>query len=142
EYNVDKAAQRLLADVGWNSPDPHSYPTGGELIERYLEPLATNTALRDTIRTSSRVSTISRLGFDKVKTKGREHAPFEIRYQNGSGAEMLSADAVIDASGTWFSPNPAGCNGLSAIGEREHAGRIAYAMPDVRGADRGRYAGK
>lgn len=142
EYNIDKAAARLLAPIGWNSPEPQSYPTGGELIERYLQPLATRTPLRETIRTSSRVRAISRVGFDKAKTKGRKQAPFEIRYQNGKGAETLRADAVIDVSGTWFSPNPAGGNGLPAIGERERADRIAYGMPDVRGADRARYAGK
>jgi hypothetical protein len=142
EYNVDKAAARLLAPTGWNSPDPQSYPSGGELIDRYLAPLATRTLLRETIRTSSRVTAISRAGYDKAKTKGREQAPFEIRYQNGRGAEVLRADAVIDISGTWFSPNPAGSNGLPAIGEREHADRIAYGMPDVRGTERARYAGK
>ncbi|MBW7969942.1 FAD-dependent oxidoreductase [Bradyrhizobium sp. BR 10289] len=142
EYNVDKAAARLLAPTGWNSPDPQSYPTGGELIDRYLDPLATRTPLREVIRTSSRVTAISRAGFDKAKTRGREQAPFEIRYQNGKGPEMLRADAVVDVSGTWFSPNPAGSNGLPAIGERECADRIAYGMPDVRGADRARYAGK
>ena len=142
EYNVDKAAGRLLASTGWNSPDPQSYPTGGELLDRYLKPLAAMTPLREAIRTSSRVTAISRVGFDKAKTKGREQAPFEIRYQNGSGPEVLRADAVIDASGTWFSPNPAGSNGLPAIGERECADRIAYGMPDVSGADRARYAGK
>jgi hypothetical protein len=141
-YNVDKAAARLLAPTGWNSPDPNSYPTGGELLDQYLTPLATRTPLRETIRTSSPVTAISRVGFDKAKTKGREQAPFEIRYQNGKGPEMLRADAVIDASGTWFSPNPAGGNGLPAIGERDRADRIAYGMPDVRGADRTRYAGK
>lgn len=140
EYNVDKAAARLLAPTGWNSPDPSSYPTGGELIERYLAPLATRTKLREAIRTSSRVTAISRVGFDKAKTEGREQAPFEIRYQNGKGPEVLRADAVIDVSGTWFSPNPAGSNGLPAIGERTD--RIAYGMPDVRGAGRARYAGK
>src|SRR3954454_3571936 len=142
EYNIDKAAARLLAPIGWNSPDPGAYPTGGELIDRYLTPLATRTPLREVIRTSSRVSAISRVGFDKAKTKGREQAPFEIRYQNGKGPEVLRADAVIDTSGTWFSPNPAGANGLPAIGERECAGHIAYGMPDVRGAGRARYAGK
>lgn len=142
EYNVDKAAARLLAPTGWNSPDPQSYPTGGELLERYLTPLATRTPLRETIRTSSRVTAISRVGFDKAKTKGREQALFEIRYQNGKGPEVLRADAVIDVSGTWFSPNPAGGNGLPAIGEQERADRVAYGMPDVRGADRARYAGK
>lgn len=142
EYNVDKAAARLLAPTGWNSPDPQSYPTGGELLDRYLMPLATRTPLRETIRTSSRVTAISRVGFDKATTRGRAQAPFEIRYQNGKGPEALRADAVIDTSGTWFSPNPAGSNGLPAIGERERADRIAYGMPDVRGADRARYAGK
>lgn len=142
QYNVDKAAAGLLAPTGWNSPDPQSYPTGGELLERYLDPLATRTLLRETIRTSSRVTAISRVGFDKARTKGREQAPFEIRYQNGRGPEVLRADAVIDASGTWFSPNPAGGNGLPAIGEREHTDRIAYGMPDVRGAERARYAGR
>ncbi|MDA9520203.1 FAD-dependent oxidoreductase [Bradyrhizobium sp. CCBAU 11434] len=142
EYNVDKAAARLLAPTGWNSPDPQAYPTGGELLEGYLKPLATRTPLRDVIRTSSRVSAISRVGFDKAKTKGREQALFEIRYQNGKGPEVLRADAVIDTSGTWFSPNPAGSNGLPAIGEAECANRVAYGMPDVWGAQRSRYAGK
>jgi NADPH-dependent 2,4-dienoyl-CoA reductase/sulfur reductase-like enzyme len=142
EYNFDKAATRLLAPTGWNSPDPQAYPTGGELLEGYLKPLATRTQLREVIRTSSRVSAISRVGFDKAKTRGREQAPFEIRYRNGRGPEVLRADAVIDISGTWFSPNPAGTNGLAAIGEAERADRIAYGMPDVRVAHRSRYAGK
>ncbi len=142
EYNIDRAAGRLLAATGWNSPDPQHYPTGAELVEQYLEPLATRTALRDAIQTSSRVTAISRAGFDKVKTKGREQAPFEVRYQNGAGPKSVMADAVIDASGTWSSPNPAGANGLAATGEPEAHDRIAYAMPDVLGRDRSRYAGK
>ena len=54
----------------------------------------------------------------------------------------MRADAVIDASGTWHSPNPAGANGLPAIGETQGTDRIAYGMPDVLGKDRARYAGK
>lgn len=141
-YNIDRAAARLLATTGWNSPEPDRYPTGAELFERYLEPLATKTALAAHLHTSSRVTDISRAGFDKLQTKGREAAPFEIRYQNGKGPEIVSADAVIDASGTWHSPNPAGANGLRAIGETQAADRIAYGMPDVLGKDRARYAGK
>src|SRR5438552_14963818 len=142
EYNIDRAAERLLKPTGWNSPDPQQYPTGAELVERYLEPLATRTALAGHIRTSSRVADISRVGFDKLKSRGRESAPFEIRYQNGKGPEVVRADAVIDVSGTWHSPNPAGANGLPAIGETEATDRIAYGMPDVLGKDRARYAGK
>jgi hypothetical protein len=142
EYNVDPAAERLLAATGWNSPDPQHYPTGRELVETYLEPLATRTALRNHIQTSSRVTAISRVGFDKVKTKGRESAPFEIRYQNGAGPKAVRADFIIDASGSWASPNHAGANGLIAIGEAEAQDHIAYAMPDVLGRERTRYAGK
>jgi thioredoxin reductase len=142
EYNVDKAAARLLATTGWNSPDPKIYPTGREFVEQYIEPLTTKTALKDVIRTSSRVSAISRVGFDKVKTKGREAAPFEIRYENGLGPKSLRADAVIDVSGSWASPNPAGANGLPAVGEHHAAAKIVYGMPDVLGRDRSRYAGK
>ncbi len=142
EYNVDKAAERLLLAAGWNPPDPKVYPTGGDLVAHYIEPLARRTALKDRIKTSSRVTAISRVGFDKAKTKGRETVPFEIRYQNGKGPEKLTADAVIDVSGTWFSPNPSGSNGLSAIGETQHSARVAYGMPDVLGAARARYAGK
>ncbi len=142
EYNIDKAAARMLASTGWNTPDPQSYPTGGELVSRYVAPLATRTALRGHIRTSARVTSIGRVGFDKAKSKGREAAPFEIRYCNGKGPEHLIADAVIDSSGTWHSPNPAGDNGLAAFGELECAERLAYGMPDVLGRQRDRYAGK
>jgi thioredoxin reductase len=141
EYNIDKAAERLLRATGWNAPPPGDYPNGEELVERYLEPLATRTPLKDRIRTSSRVTAVGRAGFDKMKSNGRAFEPFTIRYQNGRGPEQLKADAVIDASGTWLSPNPAGADGLPAIGELDHP-QIAYGMPDVLGRERARYAGK
>ena len=50
--------------------------------------------------------------------------------------------AVIDASGTWTSPNPAGADGLPAIGERQAADRIVYGIPDVLEVLRSRYAGR
>src|ERR1700730_7984846 len=142
EYNIDRAAARLLESTGWNSPEPGQYPTGAELLDRYLEPLATKTVLANHIRTSSRVTDIGRAGSDKLKSKGREAAPFEIRYQNGQGPKVTRADAVIDASGTWHSPNPAGANVLRTLREQQAAHKIAYGMPDVLGKDRARYAGK
>lgn len=140
--NIDGAAERLLAKTGWNRPDPEAHPTGADLVGRYLEPLAERTALRDAIHLDSRVVGITRKGFDKVKTAGRAGAPFEILVANGRGEKRITADAVIDASGTWFAPNPGGAGGLPAPGERDAAARIAYGMPDVSGRDRARYAGK
>jgi thioredoxin reductase len=88
---------------------------------------------------------VARVGNGKVRTAGRELQPFELRVTDASGGESrLFARAVIDASGTWSSPNPAGASGLPAIGEREAAaaGQVRYGMPDVLGSARGDYAGK
>src|SRR5438045_8115686 len=72
EYNIDRAAARLLASTGWNSPEPDQYPTGAELVERYLEPLATRTVLATHIHTSSRVTHISRVRFDMLTSRDAE----------------------------------------------------------------------
>jgi thioredoxin reductase len=89
------------------------------------------------------VTAISREGFDKVKTKGREASPFVVRYTDASGdVQEVKARAIIDASGTWSQPNPLGANGLPAIGEVENRARISYGIPDVLGAERPRYSGR
>lgn len=142
EYNIDKAAARLLEDTGWTRPDPTIHPTGGELVEAYLQPLAERTPLRQAIRLGCTITSVSRQGYDKVKSAGREAAPFLLRYRDTAGGGSLLADAVIDASGTWFSPNPGGSGGVPAIGEEEASSKISYGMPDVTGPARARYAGK
>jgi len=141
-FNIDAAAGRLLAATGWNRPTPEAYPTGGDLVGQYLAPLAERTALRAAIRLDAEVVAVSRVGVDKVRTAGRERAAFALRYRNGAGDRTVMADAIIDASGTWFSPNPAGSGGLPAIGEAQAAARISHGMPDVLGAARSRYAAR
>ena len=50
---------------------------------------------------------------------------------------------MIDASGTWATPSPAGGSGLPALGEKAAADRISYRIPDLKDpAVRARYAGK
>lgn len=142
EFNVDAACERLLNPTGWQRADPETLPTGGELVEQYVAPLGNDTVLKDHIKLGSRVTAISRVGFDKLKTAGREAAPFEIRYTRANEEHVLFADAVIDASGTWYTPNPAGANGLPAIGERDAQAHVSYVMPDVLGEKRARFANK
>jgi thioredoxin reductase len=92
---------------------------------------------------NTRVTAIARRGHDKMKTPGREHAPFVLRVACPDGTEeQILAKAVIDASGTWRTPNPLGADGLPALGEAAAADRIVYGIPDVLGAERDRYAGK
>ena len=141
-YNIDAAAAALLTETGWAPPDPDAYPTGRELVERYLAPLAATPRLAPHLRYNTRVLAVTRRGVDKLKTAGREDAPFLLRVQSADGEEDLLARAVIDASGTWRTPNPLGAGGVPALGERALADRIAYGIPDVLGAERARYAGR
>ncbi len=141
-FNTDKAAVALLHDAGWTHPPQDEIPTGGELVARYLEPLAALPVLRSRIRFGARVTAVTRAGFDKVRTEGRFVQPFLLRVAAAGAETNIAARAVIDASGTWGSPNPAGADGLPALGEREAADRIFYGIPNVLGAHRRRYAGK
>jgi thioredoxin reductase len=142
-YVVDSASAELLKRMGWEAPAPSEYPTGRDLVERYLEPLAATPELAPRIRLGARVESVTRLGFDKMKTAGREKAPFLVQVRTADGREeAIRARAVIDASGTWARPNPLGASGLPAVGERALAERIFYGIPDVLGVHRNRYAGR
>jgi thioredoxin reductase len=143
EFTVDRASVRLLASHGWQMPPANELPTGHDLIDRYLLPLAALPELAPHVQYNARVVAISRRSVDKMKDAGREAAPFVLHIAYGNGEETLvEASAVIDASGTWHRPNPLGAAGLYAPGERRHAARIQYGIPDLKGAARTRYAGK
>lgn len=142
QYNIDKAARRLLQASGWPAPVNETLPTAGEVVDSYLKPLAQLPAFAPQIHVGHRVVQITRAGFDKVKTRGREAAPFVVRTRSAQGDQDHHVCAVIDATGTWTHPNPLGANGLPALGESNAAGRIAYGMPDILGNARDDYAGR
>ena len=85
-FNIDKAATALLKQHGWQEPNGEGMPTGGDLYEAYLRPLAETPELRSVIETRTTVKGISRSGTGKVVTKGRERQPFSILLQNGACA--------------------------------------------------------
>ncbi|MFE4526169.1 NAD(P)-binding domain-containing protein [Streptomyces anulatus] len=139
---VDPAAEKLLAPTGWTRPDPETYPSGGDWAEQYLLPLAA--ALGDRIRLDARVTGVSRTGRDRIVDADRDRQPFVVHFAHADGREeRVFARAVIDASGTWSTPSPAGAGGLPALGEKAAADRIAYRVPDLADpAVRARYAGR
>lgn len=141
-YCVDAASVELLERRGWTLPSADAFPTGGEIVNDYLEPLAETPELAPVIETNARVTAISRLGIDKVVSHGREERPFVLAVKTAEGIRRDLARAVIDASGTWATPNPLGASGLPANGEVEFADRIAYGIPDVLGRDRSAYVGR
>ncbi len=141
-YDIDPTMAGLLEATGWGAPDPQQLPLAGEVVEQVLKPFARLPQVAPALHLDTRVLSVTREGFDKVKSAGREQAPFVIRaLRNGETLEF-KARAVIDSTGTWNQPNPVGASGLPALGERDAAGHIAYGIPDVLGAARDRYAGK
>ncbi|WP_431783337.1 NAD(P)-binding domain-containing protein [Streptomyces chumphonensis] len=139
---VDPAAEKLLAPTGWVRPDGAAYPSGADWAERYLQPLADVLGAR--VRYGATVTGVARAGRDRVVDADRSEQSFTVQLTTHDGREeRIPARAVLDASGTWTTPNPLGGNGLPALGERAASARLAYRVPDLRDrAVRARYAGK
>ncbi|MFE2148121.1 NAD(P)-binding domain-containing protein [Streptomyces sp. NPDC059456] len=139
---VDPAAEKLLAPTGWTKPAEDTYPSGGDWATLYLQPLAD--VLGEQVRYDARVTGVSRTGRDRIVDADREAQPFVVHYKSTDGREQrVFARAVIDASGTWSTPSPAGGSGLVALGEKAARVRITYRVPDLKDpAVRARYAGK
>lgn len=128
---VDPAAARLLESTGWTAQES-GFPTGREWIDGYLAPLAGTLGTR--VQYGARVQAVSRLGRDRLVSSGRAETPFVVHVSNADGTERrVPARAVIDASGTWGQPNPAGADGVPAIGERAAAtsGVLTYVPPTM-----------
>jgi len=136
------AAARLLGTTGWTSPDPAQLPTGRDLVERYLAPLAATPELAGRIRTGARVVAVTRHGVDKTRTIGRDGRPYLVRIDTSGGVTDVIASAVIDASGSWGRSNPLGASGLPAVGESEATPWLSGPLPDVLGRERERFAGR
>lgn len=142
KYNIDKAAEELLLQTSWQSPDKESLHTGKEFHDSYLAPLANLAVIKPFIHTDSKIIAVNRKNMDKMKTSGRNEQPFVLQVRQGESIKFFEARAVIDASGTWQNGNPLGAGGLFAVGEIENASQIYYGIPDVMGLEKDRYKNK
>jgi len=131
-FDADAAA--LLQELNWPIPDRKSYPTGAELIERYLAPLAGHPAIRARLRLNMDVVRYGRCGLDKYSARMRFEMPFIASTAQG---EAVPGRALIDASGNWRTP-------LRLMqAECTSADRIRYGIPDLgSAADHGLVQGK
>lgn len=144
--NVGPCSAAHLKAAGHAVPAGGACPTGAELAEQVLLPLAALPELKDRVHAHAQVVHISRRGALKADLIGdprrREH-PFRLLVRDAGGREnLLHAFAVIDASGTYGSPNRAGDGGIPARGEEHLAPQMSYHVEDVRGLARDRHAGK
>ena len=100
------------------APSRRRCPTGGELIDQYLTPLAALPAIASRLQTGARVIAVTRQGMDKTHSRNRDTTPFVVRVEHTDGeVRDYQVAGVIDASGTWSTRNPLGTSGLPALGE-------------------------
>ncbi len=133
---------RVRAVLGEQAPSGDALPTGGEIVEQVLEPVAGSPVLAGRIRTGTRVRAVAREGLLKhqeIGSEARAARPFRLLLAHADGSESVAhAHAVIDATGTYGSPNRLGDGGIDALGERAFEDRITRRLtpPDPAWAGR------
>jgi cation diffusion facilitator CzcD-associated flavoprotein CzcO len=142
KHLVDPASRRLLEASGWTHPNEDGLPTGAELVEHYLAPLAALDSIASRIHTGVEVSAVARVGMDRTRTANRLTTPFLLRLNDQGQITETTARAVIDASGTYRSPNSLASTGLEPLGLPEVADLVSHALPDALGRERVRFAGR
>lgn len=119
---------RIAEAVG--VPEDPGCPTGAELAA-HLDRVA---ALMPDVRTSTKVVSVAREGLlknEEIGSEARAARPFRLLLDGPTGEELLRADVVIDATGTWSNPMPLGHGGIPAPGERALSDRIVREIPLV-----------
>lgn len=143
--DVGRHAREHLEATGWTMPEAEALPTGSELVERYVEPLAALPELKDRVRTFTQVVAVGRHGLrpGEGDPGTRRTHPFRLLLRDPGGRESLAhAAALLDLTGIYANPGWAGTGGIPARDEATLRPEFAYHLDDVLGLDRQRYAGK
>lgn len=144
--NLGKHSRAHLEGAGWTAPDPEACPTGLELAERYLQPLAHLPELTGRIHPFTQVVQASRHGLLRGEGSDagtRRARPFRLLVRDQGGRESFHhAFSLVDASGVYANPGWAGTGGIPARSELYLRPQLAYHVEDVLGLDREKYAGR
>ncbi|MBA2472029.1 MAG: hypothetical protein H0V41_07225 [Pseudonocardiales bacterium] len=144
--NVSTRMLARLQTAGVAPPGPAEYcPTGGELAEQLLGPLAELPELAAIIRSRTRVLAIARAGLlkhEEIGSPQRGSRRFRLLVSDPHGVERVEhADLALDCTGSYGQSNVVGDGGIPAPGELGVADRITYQIPDV-GREGGKWAGR
>ena len=142
KYIYDKALLTFLEKTDWKRPDAEYLPYGSEIVNQYLIPASKLDVFKDAIIYNAEVKSISKTNLSKHSSKNRETTSFSVKYSKDGKTFNQTFDAVIDATGTWYSPNPIGLDGLPVEGEIANKEFIDYGIPDVLGKDKSKYLNK
>ena len=135
EMDVSPRMRRHLEAAGVPVPSGSDCPTGRELAERVLAPVAALPEVAPHLRLGTRAVAVGREGLlkhEEIATAARGARPFRLLVADAEGGEHVEhADVVIDATGTYGQPNSLGDGGIPAPGERELGAAIRRDLPDL-----------
>lgn len=144
--DVSPRARRRLEAEGWEAPPEEDHPTGRELAERLLDPLAALPEIAPRLELRARVAGVGRHGLlkhEEISTEERARRPFRLLVSGPDGQEVIRrADVVLDCTGTYGHPNFTGDGGVAAPGERALESEITRHLPDLLGSEREAWAGR
>jgi NADPH-dependent 2,4-dienoyl-CoA reductase/sulfur reductase-like enzyme len=141
DMNVSPRMRSALPDA----PRGDGLPSGAELADDLLEPIAALPELHGRIHLRTQVLAVGREGLLKHEAIGdprRASRPFRLLVGRPDGSEAIAhADVVIDATGTYGNPNRLGDGGIDAVNERAFEDRIERFLPAL-GGDAAGWAGR
>jgi len=145
DLDVSPRMARHLEAAGVAVPAGTGCPTGDELCERLLDPVAALPEIAPAVRFGARVVSVGRRGLlkhEEIATAERGAKPFRLLVSRADGGEeVVDADVVLDCTGTWGHPNTTGDGGIPAVGESGLEGQIRRTLPDV-AAEEAEWAGR
>lgn len=145
EMNVSPRMRRHLEAAGVDVPDGPDCPTGNDLADRLLAPLAALPSVAPHIRTGTKILSVARQGLlkhEEIGTDERARRPLRLVVRSADGREHVEqASVVLDCTGTYEIANALGEGGVPAPGERAAEAYILRHIPDV-GAEPEAWAGK
>jgi len=143
--NVSPRMARHLEAAGVIVPGDDACPTGDELCDRVLDPVAALPEIAPALQLGSRVLSVGRRGLlkhEEIATAERGAQPFRLLVSGADGGEqVVDADVVVDCTGTYSHPNATGDGGIPAVGEGRLEAKICRSLPDV-AAEEAEWAGR
>ena len=125
-------------------PEGRLFPTGGEFVDYYLDPLAR--LLGKNIHRETRAVSLGRsylfpdeYADDPAKRAGRR---FRLLTRSPLEEKTYTGDYIIDAIGVTRSPRWMGAGGMPALGEMGSFRPIFHVLPDIKGRDRIHFGAK
>jgi len=135
DLDVSPRMRRALEAEGREVPAGGGCPTGAELVERVLDPVARSPEVAKGLALGRRAVAVGREGLLKdheIATAERGRRPFRLLVVDRDGREAVEhAAAVLDCTGTYGHPNALGDGGIPAPGEGALDGRIRRHLPDL-----------